>query len=331
MVSAPIESALRREVALGQTYEILDTQLPWLNPSFGRFCTKIQENSDAFTYLKDVYNKANDPKAKLPVEHVEGTKFPEIDRTRKTITAQVLKEKGFSLRIGKELLKSVPKAEVEIQDNYEYAAYSLGCIANQDMIAAAKAGANTTTTAFSAKFTESWENVGGAADPVGDLMHLSQDMDVDGFEGTLTDAWLHKTNWYEFQDYLKNVHIPADKQAMMGAPDIHADFISIPLVGDIHKVPTGDTGISEGQIIGMDRNHPGIEYHYRLDTEFSDFKIQYNTRGPNGGMVRASTDNFGFHYRWYQELQSRDIIQEFWLEAETVVKKPYNLIYATGI
>lgn len=331
MVSAPIEKALRKEVALGQTYEILDTQLPWLNPSFGRFCTKIQENTDAFTYLKDVYNKANDPKRKRPIEHVEGTKFPEIDRTRKTMTAKVLKEKGFSLRIGKELLKSVPKAEVEIQDNYEYAAYALGCVANQDMMTAAKNGANTTTTAFTAGLVETWANANGQADPVGDLMNLSQDMDIDGYEGTLTDAWINKTNWYQLQKYLKNVHVDAAKQAMIGTPDIHADYITLPLVGDIHKVPTGDSGLDAGQIIGMDRNHPGIEYHYRLDPEFSTFTIQYWTRGVNGGRVRATTDNYGFHYRWYQEQDTRDIVQEYWLEAETVVKKPYNLIYGTGI
>jgi len=329
MVSAPIDALLRIEVALEQTYEILDTQLPWLNPSFGRFCSRIQENSDAFTYLKDVYNKATDPKRKLPTQRVAGTRLPELDRTRRTLNSAVLTEKGFSLRIPKELLKSVPLAQTEIQENYEYAAYAFAYMANKDMCTAIKNGANQAGTYFSPN--ETWANTGGTADPIRDLMALAHDMDVDGYEGTLTDAWVLKPDWYNLQNYLKDVHVDAAKQAMLGQPTIHDDIMTIPIVGDVHKVPTIDSGLNQGDIIGMDRNHPGVEYHYRLDPEYSTFTINYWTRGPDGGMVPAVTDNFGFHYRWYQEEESLDIVQCFWMESVTIVKKPYNLIYGTGI
>ncbi|MFA6727358.1 MAG: hypothetical protein WCS17_03955 [Prevotella sp.] len=330
MVSAPVEAALRMEVALGQTYELLDTQLPWLNPDKGQFVTKIQETSDAFTYLKDQFNKMSDPQRRLPVEHITGTKFPEIDRSRKTIVPGVLKEKGFSLRISKEVLKSVPKADAEIRENYTTAAYWFGVLVNYDMITQSIAGANQTTSAFSP--TETWANANGTADPVGDLMGLYQDMDNDGFEGELTDAWIYKSNWYQLQKYLKDVHVDNAKiENIYGVPEIRTDTINIPIIGDVHKIKSSNVGLSAGSILGMDRNHPGLEYHYRIDPEYSTFKIQYYTRGPNGGAVPQETDNFGMHYRWYEEQASRDIIQEFWVEGQTVVKKPYNLIYATGI
>jgi hypothetical protein len=329
MVSAPVEAALRIEVALGQTYELLDTQLPWLNPDKGQFVTKIQETSDAFTYLKDQFNKMNDPQRKLPVEHVIGTKLPEINRTRKTILPGVLKEKGFSLRVGKEVLKSVPKAEVEIQENYQFAAYALGVMVNYDIITQAAAGANTTTSAFSP--SETWANTTGTADPVGDLIGLYQDMDNDGYEGDLTDVWIYKTQWYQLQKYLKDVHInQAKMENDYGMPEFRTDTINIPIVGDVHKIKTTDVGLSSGAVIGMDRNHPGLEYHYRIDPEYSTFKIQYLTKAQDGGFVQQETDNFGLHYRWYEEQSSRDIIQEFWYEGQTVVKKPYNLIYAAS-
>lgn len=329
MVSAPVEAALMIDVALGQTYEILDTQLPWLNPDKGQFMTKIQETSDAFTYLKDQFNKMNDPQRKLPVEHLTGTKLPEINRTRKTILPGVLNEKGFSLRVGKEVLKSVPKAEVEIQENYEFAAYALGVMVNYDCITQAAAGANTTTSAFSP--AETWANTTGTADPVADLMGLYQDMENDGYEGELTDVWTYKTQWFQLQKYLKDVHINQSKQeTIYGVPEFHVDTINIPIVGDVHKIKTTDVGLASGAILGMDRNHPGLEYHYRIDPEYSTFKIQYLTRGPDGGKVMQETDNFGLHYRWYEEQSSRDIIQEFWYEGQTVVKKPYNLIYAAS-
>jgi hypothetical protein len=162
-------------------------------------------------------------------------------------------------------------------------------------------------------------------------MNLYQDADVDGYEGDMTDFWIYKTQWYQLQKYLKDVHINPTKQAnIYGEPEVHTDRINIPIVGDVHKIKTTDVGLSAGAILGMDRNHPGLEYHYRIDPEYSTFKIQYWTRGPDGGMVSQSTDNFGLHYRWYEEQASRDIIQEFWYEGQTVVKKPYNLIYAAS-
>jgi hypothetical protein len=324
MVSGTLKPYLRREVAMGAMYPILANKLLWLTPESGNFVRRISEDTDAIAWLKQTYTPSTDPKKELPTDRVPGTSFPEIDRTRLTDQLANLKQKGFRLRIPKKVLMDVRKAKVEIQENYDYASYILAETVNTNMYSEIISQVNTTTSRFSPGAVWSAEG----AKPILDLTHLAQDADVDGQPYSIDTFFVHKTNFQEANDYLLTADVNAWKQQFLyGQPTISDDSINIPLLGTLKKAP----GATEGSVLGMDSKTPAIEYHYRLDPEKSNPTIEYQTK-VNGQVQNVSTDNFGFNYRWWQDQDTEDLIQEFSVDFVCVVRKPYGAIYAaTGI
>lgn len=325
MVSGTLKPYLRRDVAWMDMYPILANKLLWLTPESGNFVRRIQVDSDAISWLKQTYTPSTDPKKELPTDRIEGTGFPEIDRTRMTDELTNLNEKGFRLRIPKKVLKDVKKAKIEIQENYDYAAYILAETVNSNMYSEIISQANTITSRFSP--SEAWNNAGGTAKPILDMTHLAQDADVDGQPYVMDSYFFNKTNFQELNDYLLTVDVNAWKQQnLYGQPTISDDEINIPMLGTAKKAP----GAVEGSILAMDsKNSPAIEYYYMVDEEKASPTIQYQTK-VNGREQPASTDNFGFGYRWWQDTDTEDLIQEFTVDFVTVVRKPYGVIYAAS-
>jgi hypothetical protein len=326
MVSGTLKPYLRRDVAMMSMYPLLNSKLTWLSPDAGNYVKRIEVDTDAITYLKQTYTPSTDPKKELAPDREPGSGFPEIDRTRMTDAPAVLTEKGFRLRIPQKVLKDSRKAKVEIQENYEYAAYLLGETVNGNMYSEITAQANTTTSRFSP--AETWDNAGGTAKPIIDLTHLAQDMDNADQPFIGNSFFVEKVNFWELNDYLLTVDVDSWKQQnLYGQPTVSDDFIDIPKLGRVYKT----TGALHGSVLAMDRNNPAIEYYYRLDPEKANPTIDYTVK-ENGKERMVSTDNFGFHYRWFQEQNSEDIIQEFSADFVCVVKKPYGVKYkSTGI
>lgn len=323
MVSGTLKPYLRRDVAFSDMYPILEKKLLWLSSDVNGPVRKIEEDTDVISYLKQQYTASTDPKKEKPQKRVAGTTLPEVDRTRMIDDVGVLQEKGFRLRIPKKVIKDSKKAKVEIQENYDYAAYLLAETVNGNMYSEIISQANTATSRFSP--TALWSASG--AKPILDLTHLAQDADIDGQPYVIDSFYIHKANYQELNDYLLEVDTNSWKQqALYGQPSISDDSIKIPMLGVAKKAP----GATEGSVLGMDSQTSGaIEYHYRLDPEKSNPTINYTTK-VNGREQNTTTDNFGFNYRWWQEDDTEDIIQEFSVDFVTVVKKPYGLIYAAS-
>ena len=326
MVSGTIKPYLRLDVAMSAMYPILENKLLWLTPESGNFIRRIPETSDAISWLKQTYTASTDPKKELPTDRIAGTGYPEIDRTRVTDELANLKEKGFRIRIPKKVLNDVKKARTEIQDNYDYAAFILGETVNSNMYSEIISQANTSTSRF-APGGHTWDNGDGEAKPILDLTHLAQDADIDGQPFVMDSFFLNKTNFQELNDYLLEVDTNSWKQqSLYGQPTVSEDQINIPMLGNVKKA----NGATEGSILAMDsKTMPAIEYHYRLDPEKSNPTIDYQTK-VNGREQRVTADNFGFMYRWWQEKDSEDIIQEFSVDFVTVVRRPYGVIYAAS-
>lgn len=322
MVSGTLKPYLRREVAMADMYPILANKLLWLTPESGNFVRRRQVDSDAIAWLKQTYTPSTDPKKETPAVRVPGTGFPELDRTRMTEELTNLKEQGFRLRIPKKVQNDVPKAKVEIQENYDYAAYIQAEKVNTDMYSDIIAQANTTTTRFGNP--TDWSADG--CNPILDLAHLAQDADVDGQPFVIDSFYVHKTNFQELNDFLLEVDTNSWKQQnLYGQPTIAEDAITIPYLGTVRKAP----GATEGSVLGMDSKTPAIEYYYNLDPEKSSPSITYTTK-VNGREQPTTTDNFGFMYRTWQDVDSEDILQEFSVNCVTVVKRPYGVIYASS-
>lgn len=324
MVTGTLKPYLRREVAMADMYPILANKLLWLLPGSGNFVRRRAVDSDAIAWLKQTYTPSTDPKKELPTDRVAGTGFPELDRTRMTDQLANLKEKGFRLRIPKKVLNDVPKAKVEIQENYDYAAYILAETVNNNMYSEIISQANTTTSRFLP--SETWDNSNGGAKPILDLTHIAQDADIDGQPFVMDTFFLHKTNFQEINDYLLTADVDSWKQQnLYGQPTISDDAITIPMLGTAKKAP----GATEGSLLAMDSQTPAVEFYYRLDPEKANPTIQYETK-VDGRPQKAQADNFGFMYRWWQDQDTEDIIQEFTVDFVTVVKRPYGVIYASS-
>lgn len=326
MVSGPMKAYLRRDVAMTSMYSLLNSKLLFLSPESGNFVRRVQVDTDAITYLKQTYTPSTDPKREYAPERVTGAGFPEIDRTLMTDQPAVLDQKGFRLRIPKKIIQDSRKGKAEVQDNYDYAAYLLGYTVNSNMYTEIAAGANTSTSRFSP--AETWDNANGGAKPILDLAHIAQDMEQEDQPFTGNSFFINTTNFWELDDYLLTVDVDSWKQQnLYGQPTVTDDFIDIPKLGRVNKA----RGATEGSVLCMDKNNPAIEYYYRLDQDLSNPTITYKVR-ENGQEKTITTPNFGFHYRWWEEQETMDIIQEFSVDFVTVVKKPYGVLYAsTGI
>lgn len=334
MVSGTNDKYLKKPVALGKVYEYMQNYLffvPLVNGTGqimggNPIIPAIPEETDAFAYLKDKYNLTNDPKKELPPEWASGSGLPEIDRTRKESATGVLKANGFKLRLPRAVIRnSSAGSMVEINDNYATAAYWISELINTKIQNTMVEGANTSTNYFNP--SHEWSDESNA-DPIGDLMDLGRDIKSDENIFRLTDVLSNKANFYELTNHLVKIDATdLQRTRMIGIPTVSQDVINVPMVGDVHDFKNS---ITEGNLLGLDRMHPAAEYHYYIDSEFSQARVTYDAVVDNKPQ-RVTVDNLGVHYNTYREDDTKDQIMEFWVEQATIVKKPKGLIYGSGI
>lgn len=318
MVTGTNDRYLKKEVAIPLAYEIMEPSLIW-----GNFVRKVKEDTNAFLYRYDSTNKSSDSKKKTPPIHLLGGQFPEIDKSRKVTASALIEAQGFSMRLPRNVVRE-KTGRSEIMEAYETAGFWLAEIVNTNILSAMTTGATTSFTAFSPDAT--WDDATAA--PITDLRHLAQDMDREGYPFRLTDVFLNKAGWYELGDYLTSVDITELKQLKMyGMPEIGKDVISVPMIGDVHKVMSGMT---DGYLLGLDRNNPGAELHYYNDPKYAVPTISYKTK-VDGKQTRLSVPNMGFNFSQYEEDDTHDTVLQFWVENKTVVKKPLGILYGSGI
>ena len=317
MVSGTNDRYLQSKVALPLIYKIMEPNLIWLNMTH-----QIKEDTNAFMYQYDSTGKSADSRKETPPKHAMGTRFPELDRSRKATASGLTKANGFSMRIPRAVIRS-PAGKNEIMDDYEYAAYWMAEWMNTNILNALTSGASTPSWTP----TATWDD--GASAPVDDLIWLDAAMDQEGYPFRMTDAYINKQCWYELKGYLTNVDVGDAKQkAMYGVPEITKDIIRVPVVdADIHKVMSG---MSDGYVLALDRNNISAETHYFIDTKFSQAKVTYETvvdRKP----TKVTVPNLGIHFKQFEENETSDTILQFWVENATVVTKPKGLLYDNGI
>lgn len=316
MVSGTNDRYLRSNVAIPIAYEKMEPNL-----IFGDIIKNVKEESNAFIYSYDSAGKSGDSKKKTPPTHTIGGKFPELDISRPSVTSGLLDSNGFSIRLKREVVRQAAGRN-EIMRAYETAGFWLAEWINTQQISAMTSGATTPTWTPTAVWSAA------NATPVEDLRLLKYQMRREGYPYRLTDCYVHTDNYGELEGYLASVDINATKQnTIFGTPSA-TDKVYIPIAGC--NVTGLDSGITEGYILGMDRNNPGAETHYYVDPEFSIVKVPYKTL-ENGNVVSKSVPNIGIHFNQYTENDSHDTIMQFWVEQRTVVNRAYALLYDSGI
>lgn len=316
MVSGTNDRYLQKEVALPLIYEKMEPNLFW-----DKLTILKSEKSNAFQYQYDSAGRSGDAKKKTPPRFTQGSKFPELDRSRRSTASGLTESNGFAMRIPREVIRA-EAGKSEIMEAYETAGFWMAEWINTNIFTALYAGA-TDSTATSPVWSDA------SATPVANLITYDSDMDREGYPFRMTDFFLNKTGWYELKQYLTSVDIGDLKQkSMYGIPTITKDQINVPVVGsDIHKVMSGMT---DGTFIACDRNNKAAEMHFYNDPKYSLAKVSYKTVIDNKPTV-VSAQNLGIHFKQYEEDDTHDTLLQFWVENQTVVTKPYGLLYGDDI
>jgi len=288
-----------------------------------QFVRPIQDDKAAFLYRYDNVGMDADPKKKKPAHALIGGDFPEIDMSRPSVGSGMTESRGFSVRIKRQLIREQAQGINEIQRAYKFAGFWMARYINDNVIDAMKTytGASMTPTAV-------WSAAG--ATPVNDMQVLAAEMDREGYAYSMTDMLVHKDNWYEAIRYLTSIDISEGKQRMFyGLPDIKKDNFTVPISGaDLWKIKSG---LAEGSFLCIDRNNPGIELHYYVDSKFGTDTVQYETV-INGAKTSTTAANVGMHFDTWVEKGSEDTMLKFWVESKPVVTEAYAGLYkSTGI
>jgi hypothetical protein len=318
LVSGTVDRYLQKGVALPLIYEIMEPNLIWAD-----MLKQVPEESNSFMYQYDSAGKSGDAKKQTPPMRAGGAKFPRLDKSRRTTASGLTEQNGFEIAIPRSVIRTTNRGVLEIQDAFNTAAFWMAEWQNTNILAALEAGA----TAAASTPTAVWS--ADTAVPVDDLIQFAAVMDREGYPFRMTDVFVNKAEWYELKSYLTSVDIGDLKQkAMYGVPEIVKDRIYIPVADvTVHKVMSGMT---DGDIIGIDAKQKPGELHYYNDSAFSTAKVSYKTM-VDSKETTVTTPNLGMHFYQYTEDDTKDTILQFWIENKTVVTKPYGILHDTGI
>jgi len=318
LVSGTVDRYLQKGVALPLIYEIMEPNLIWAD-----MLKQVPEESNSFMYQYDSTGKSSDTKKQTPAMHAGGAKFPRLDKSRRTTASGLTQQNGFEIAIPRSVIRATNRGVLEIQDAYNSAGFWMAEWCNTNIYSAIDTGSTDSGVTLSPAWSDA------SATPVDDLIQFAASMDREGYPFRMTDVYINKTGWYELKSYLTSVDIGDLKQkAMYGVPEISTDRMFIPVAGvTVHKVMSG---ITDGDIIGLDMNNKGAEIHYYNDSAFSTAKVSYKTM-VDSKETNVTVPNLGIHFYQYMEDDTKDTIMQFWVENKTVVTKPYGIISDSGI
>lgn len=317
-VSGTNDWYLRKEIALPIAFEKMEPNLFALD-----MITAVPENDASFVYQYNDTSITGDANKEKPALHQVGGDMPEINFAYPSTASELLKMRGFSVRIPRQVVRNA-SGKNEIIKDYEKAGVWLADWLNVKIISKLTAKATTPTWSPTAE----WSNT-ATATPVEDLRLLKYQMRREGYPYRMTNAIVHTDNLAELEGYLVEMDISAAKQERMyGVPGGNGDSIYVPIAGC--TVTGVDSGMTEGNILALDKNNPGAEFHHYTDKEFGTARIVYTTM-ENGQKVTKNVQNFGIHFDQFREDGSKDTILQFWIEGEVVVTDPYAYLYDTGI
>jgi len=317
-VEGTLDFYLQQGTALRLLYEKAEPNL-----IFTQFVDPVPEDDDSFIYAYDDAGMGGDAKKKQPAHVQIGGDFPEVDFSRGKVTPGMLDSRGFQVRIKHSIIRKEPKGISEVQKAYKFAGYWIADYINTTIATAITAGATTPTWTP----TSVWSTT-ATATPMMDLVKFKNAIKTDGYEYRVTDMFAHGTSLNELEEFLLGSDNPAYRDAVTGRTG-DTDSLVLPMPGRpiFHGCPAG---ITDGYLLGLDKNNPCAEYHYYVDPQFGTKDVQYNTV-IDGKKQMVTAQNLGIHYDTWVEKGSEDTLLKFWVEGKPVVTKALAAIYDSGI
>lgn len=313
-VSLSNEKFLRKEYVVPTVFKIMEPYLAYLD-----MLPKVETSSRSVKYKQENTSASTDTKKKQPVTRTPSSRFPFVDITSVSIESALLNQEGFAVRIDEDAIQFTEGID-EINRAFNRVGYWLAQDVNTATGSALTGGATTPTWTPVAAWSAA------TAQPITDLIRLSAQMDREGYPYDMTDVYIQSDNYYELLEYLATVDVDAEKRrTLYGVPDMTAKDIDIPVLGaTVHGLKSG---ITEGNILAMDKNNPAGTIFYNNNPKYSTAKITYQI---SDGTTQT-VPNIGFNYNSYVEDDTHDTVMQFWVDQVTVVKEPYAALYDSGI
>lgn len=313
-VTLPNEKFLRKEVVLSKVFEIMEPYLV-----FHDILPKVKAPERVVRYKQETTSASTDAKKKTPKTRTPGSKWAQLGITPMTIKAGVLNQEGFEIRIDEDAVQYAAGVD-QIKRAYNRAAYWLAEHINTSIATALIAGATTPTWTPTAAWSAA------TATPVTDLRTFRHQMKREGYPYILSDVFVHSDNLDELSGYLTDVSIGDLKQReIFGMPKITDDYIDIPVIHtQVHGLMSG---ITEGNLLGIDRRNPAGTFFYNNNPKYGSETIKY--RNSEGKLV--TVPNFGINVHKYHDDESHDEVFQLWVDSTTEIMEPYAALYDTGI
>lgn len=314
-LSGTLDFWLRQGTALRSLYEKAEPNL-----LFTQFVNPIREQDNAFIYRYEDTGMSADSKKQAPAHVKLGGDFPEIDLSRQKYTSGLIEGRGFTVRIKYEQIRNEPRGISEVQRAYQVAAFWMADFINNQIATALTTGATTPSWTPTAVWSAA------NATPMLDVTGFKNAMKREGYMYRMTDIFGHMNSLTEIEQYLLGSEIAAYREAAMAAQQ---DAITLPTEGK----PTFHgcfSGITDGYLLGVDRNNPAAEYHYFVDPKFGSAEVKYQTI-INGQKQMVTAQNLGLNFKTWTEDKTDDQLLRFWCEGLPVVNQPYAALYKTGV
>lgn len=318
-VTAPNEEFLTKRFLIPKMYEIMNPLLAWTD-----IFPQVRATAPVVAYKQEITSDSGDTKKERPKPLTTSGQWTYVEISQFTMKAANLNKRGFAIKIDQDALDYVEGVD-EIQRALRKTGYWIA----EDYNTRISTEIANSGTALAGEWNPSavWSDANAA--PISDLEDLEDAFIREGYAYRLTDVFVHKDNFKELKKYLTSIDIDQYKQEKLyGTPNNgNRDTLEIPVVGaTVHRLLSG---ISEGSIIAIDRNNPGITIFYNQSPRYSAMSGTYETM-QNGQKISKSL-SYGFNMNKYFDNETHQTIIQMWYDNVPVTIEPYAIATATGI
>lgn len=318
-VTAPNEEFLTKKFIIPKMYEIMNPLLAWTD-----IFPMVKATAPVVAYKQETVSDSTDTKKAKPKLMTTSGQWTYVSISQFTQKAATLNKKGFAIKIDQDALDYVEGVD-EIQRAFRKTGFWIAEDYNDRI--AAEISANGTALASNWAPPNVWSD--SNATPIADLEDLEDCFIREGYPYRLTDVYIHKTNFKELKKYLTSLDINQYKQEnLYGTPNNgNRDSLEIPVVGaTVHRMLSG---VTEGSIVALDRNNPGITIFYNQSPKYSAMSGNYTTF-QNGQQV-SKTLSYGFNYNKYFNDETHETIIQLWYDNAPTTIEPYAIATDDGI
>lgn len=318
-VTAPNEEFLTKRFLIPKMYEIMNPLLAWTD-----IFPQVRATAPVVAYKQEITSDSGDTKKERPKLMTTSGQWTYVEISQFTMKAANLNKRGFAIKIDQDALDYV-----EGVDEIQRALRKTGFWIAEDYNTRISTEIANSGTALAGDWTPAAEWSDANAAPISDLEDLEDAFIREGYPYRLTDVFVHKDNFKELKKYLTSLDINQYKQEKLyGTPNNgNRDTLEIPVVGaTVHRLLSG---ISEGDIIAIDRNNPGITIFYNQSPRYSAMSGTYETM-QNGQKISKSL-SYGFNMNKYFDNETHQTIIQMWYDNVPVTIEPYAIAIDTGI